>query len=67
MSGASSKSHMVSFRLSIKVYNKILEALETPSNSNTSVGNYCKQVIERYAFRHSTRKYRNPSFKMEKE
>ena len=55
------KSQMVSFRLSKEAYNKILKALEHPSNGNTSVGDYCKQVIERYAFRHSTRKFINPN------
>ncbi len=59
MSRTSSKSHMVSFRLSNEAYAKIRVALEHPSNGNASVGDYCKQVIERYAFRHSTRKYLN--------
>ena len=59
MSNISSKTHMVSFRLSLVAYSKILEALKAPSNGNTSVGDYCKQVIERHAFRHSSRKYRS--------
>ena len=67
MGNTSSRTHMVSFRLTNEAYNKILVALETPSNGNTSVGDYCKQVIERHAFRHSTRKYRNSSFKLEKD
>ena len=58
MSNISSKTHMVSFRLSLVAYSKILEALKAPSNGNTSVGDYCKQVVERHAFRHSTRKYK---------
>lgn len=58
MNGVNSRTHMVSFRLSNEAYSKILKALETPANGNTSVGDYCKQAIERYAFRHSTRKYR---------
>lgn len=58
MSGTSSKSHMVSFRLSNEAYAKIKRALECPANNNSSVGDYCKQVIERHAFRHDKRKYR---------
>lgn len=58
MSNVSSKSHMVSFRLSNEAYAKIKVALEYPANGNTSVGDYCKQVIERYAFRHDKRKYK---------
>ncbi len=64
MDGGNSKSHMVSFRLSNEAYTKIKIALEHPSNGNTSVGDYCKQVIERHAFRHSTRKYINPNRRM---
>ena len=58
MSNVSSKSQMVSFRLSNEAYAKIERALECPANGNTSVGDYCKQVIERYAFRHDKRKYK---------
>lgn len=58
MSGISSKSHIVSLRLSNEAYDKILVALNYPANGNTSVGDYCKQVIERYAFRHDKRKFR---------
>jgi len=54
----SSKSHMISFRLSNEAYAKIERALKSPANGNTSVGDYCKQVIERYAFRHDKRKYK---------
>ena len=54
----SSKSHMVSFRLSNEAYVKIQRALEFPTNGNTSVGDYCKQIVERHAFRHDKRKYR---------
>ena len=62
MSGVSSKSHMVSFRLSNEAYAKIKRALEYPANSNSSVGDYCKQVVERHAFRHGKRKYRQKEF-----
>lgn len=58
MSGTSSKNRMVSFRLSNEAYDKIQKALECPANPNSSVGDYCKQVIERHAFRHDKRKYR---------
>lgn len=58
MSGTSSKSHHITFRLSNEAYAKIKVALEYPANGNSSVGDYCKQVIERYAFRHDKRKYR---------
>ncbi len=61
MSKVSSKSYMVSFRLSNEAHAKIKTALDHPANPNTSVGAYCKQVIERYAFRHSTRKYIDPN------
>jgi len=57
-SAVNSKSHMVSFRLSLEAYNKIQKALECPSNGNSSVSDYCKQVVERHAFRHDKRKYK---------
>ena len=53
-----SKTHKISFRLSNEAYAKIERALESPRNQNISVNDYCKQVIERHAFRHGTRKYR---------
>jgi len=56
------KSRMVSFRMPEETYQKILKALNHPANSNTSVSDYCKQVVERHAFRHSTRKYRQKIF-----
>ena len=58
MSGTSSKSQVVTIRLSNEAYAKIERALEYPANGNTSVGDYCKQVIERHAFRHDKRKFR---------
>ena len=58
MSGTSSKSRRGNFWLPNEAYDKILKALETPSNGNASVGDYCKEVIIRHAFRHDTRKYR---------
>ena len=57
-SAINSKSHMVSFRLSLDAYNKIQKALECPSNGNSSISDYCKQVVERHAFRHDKRKYK---------
>jgi len=56
--GTSSKSHHITFRLSNEAYAKIERALKFPTNGNTSVGDYCKQVIERHAFRHDKRKFR---------
>ncbi len=58
MSKTSGKSRIVSFRLSNEALTKINKALETPSNNNTSVSDYCKRVVERHAFRHDKRKYR---------
>ena len=58
MSGTSTKSRIISFRLSNEAYAKIRLALESPTNQNTSVSDYCKQVVERHAFRHDKRKYR---------
>ena len=52
MSGTSKKSRMVSFRLSNETIAKIQKALEYPSNGNSSVSDYCKQVVTRHAFRH---------------
>ena len=58
MGRTSSKSRHVTFRLSNVAYDKILKALECPANPNSSVGDYCKSVVERHAFRHDKRKYR---------
>ena len=58
MSGTSKLSLVVSIRLSNAAYAKIQRALKTSSNSNSSVSDYCKKVIERHAFRHDERKYR---------
>ena len=52
MSGTSTKSSMVSFRLSNETREKIERALNSPTNHNSSVSDYCKDVIERYAHRH---------------
>ena len=58
MSGTSRKSQMVSFRLSLDALAKINKALSYPANDNSSVSDYCKQVVERHAFRHDKRKYK---------
>lgn len=52
MSGTSTKSTMISFRLSNTTVDKIKIALKTPRNPNTSVSDYCKTVIERWVWRH---------------
>jgi predicted DNA-binding protein len=56
MPNTSTKSRMVSFRLKNEVREKIENALNSPLNHNTSVSDYCKEVIERYAFRHMKNK-----------
>ncbi|KKM05681.1 hypothetical protein LCGC14_1751680 [marine sediment metagenome] len=58
MPGTSSKSRHISFRLSNEVLAKIEQALKSSANQNTSVGDYCKQVVERHAFRHDKRRYK---------
>ncbi len=52
MPNKSSKTRMVSFRLPIEVCAKIEKAFENPRNPNTSIGDYCKSVVTRHAFRH---------------
>ena len=58
MSGTSRKTRIVTIRLSNEAWDKIQKALEWPSCNAASVGEYCKQVMERHVFRHSKRKYR---------
>jgi len=62
MSGLSSKTRVVSFRLSNEVVDKIKIALRSPNNGNSSIGDYCKEVVERHAFRHDKRKFRQPFY-----
>jgi len=62
MPNSTTKSIMVSFRLSKEAYDKIMIALSHPTNSNTSLSDYCKKVVERHAFRHDKRKYRKKYF-----
>ena len=59
MHGTSDKTKIVSFRLPNEVYAKIIRALNTPTNRNLSVADYCKQVVSRHAFRHSRCKFRH--------
>lgn len=58
MPNSTTKTVMVSFRLSVEAVAMIKRALDHPANGNSSVGDYCKQVVERHAFRHSTRRYK---------
>ncbi len=58
MAVSNTKSRMVSFRLSLEALAKIKIALAYPANSNSDVPDYCKRVVERHAFRHDKRKYR---------
>ena len=59
MHGKSDNTQIISFRVSNEVYGKINRALKTPTNGNLSVGDYCKQVVSRHAFRHSRCKFRH--------
>jgi len=54
MSGKSSKSHLVTFRLDNATWDKIQQALDYPWSTGTANthGDYCKQVITRWAWRH---------------
>lgn len=52
MPNTSTKSKMISFRLKNETREKIEKALNSPINHNTSVSDYCREVVERYAFRH---------------
>ena len=52
MSGKSSKTQVFSIRLRNETVEKIKQALKSPNNKDTSVNDYCKNVIERYAWRH---------------
>ena len=52
MPNTSTKSKMISFRLKNETREKINKALNSPINHNTSVSDYCREVVERYAFRH---------------
>jgi len=49
------RSRIVSIRLSNATIAKIERALAAPHNNNTSISDYCKKVITRYAFRHERR------------
>jgi hypothetical protein len=56
-----SNTIMISFRLSNEAYDKIVRTITNPHNIRNqyhSVEAYCKEVVERHAFRHSTRKYK---------
>lgn len=52
MPNSTTKTKMVSFRLRVETWEKIENALRSPTNQNTSVSDYCRMVIERYAWRH---------------
>lgn len=56
MSNVSTKTTMISFRLKNETREKIELALKSYKNHNTSVSDYCREVIERYAFRHEVKK-----------
>jgi hypothetical protein len=59
MHGDSGKTHSFGIRLSNATYCEIERLLkESPANSCESVVDYCQKCIERYVWRHTTRKYR---------
>ena len=59
MSGTSKISHRIGFRLPDLEYNEMDRLIKTsPKNPNESVDLFCKDIVMRYIWRHSTRKYR---------
>lgn len=59
MPGKSNKTRVVSIRLSVATHDEIQRLIEnSPKQQSSSVTEYCQQVIERYVWRHSARKYR---------
>lgn len=59
MPGTSSTTRPITIRLPNEVIEKIEFAIDTPANRNASVNDFCKEVIIRYVYRHSIRKYRD--------
>ena len=59
MSGTSKKTQLITLRLSNKAiseYERLV--LTSPKNPHKSARVMMQEVLERYPFRHSTRKYR---------
>lgn len=54
----SKSSKVVGIRLSNDDYRRIEQTLGKPNSRFRTVGEYCKEVIERHVHRHDTRKYR---------
>jgi hypothetical protein len=54
----SKSSRVVGIRLSNDDYRRIEQTLDKPTSRFMTVGEYCKEVIERHVHRHDTRKYR---------
>jgi hypothetical protein len=52
MSGKSNISVLVSFRIPIEARDKILAALDSPTNATASIGEYARQWTLRAAYRH---------------
>jgi hypothetical protein len=50
--GKSSLTTVVTIRLKNETIAKIQKALDSYKNQDGTVGKYCSNVIERYAFRH---------------
>ena len=56
MPGKSTKTTTVTIRLSNETVAKINDALKAVRNNDASIGDYCKNVITRHAFRHDRKK-----------
>jgi len=58
-----SKTRSFGIRLSVATYSEVERLLkESPRNDCASVTDYCQKVIERYVWRHTTRKYRAKNY-----
>jgi hypothetical protein len=56
MSGKSNTTTIVTFRLKNETIQKIKVAINSPKSPALSVNDYCRRVIERWAYRHEIRK-----------
>ena len=60
MPNKTSRTVIVSFRLSVEDLTLIRRAMRSPLNRNTSVSDYCKTVVHRHVNRHGSMTYRDP-------
>ena len=57
------KTRSFGIRLSKLTYSEIERLIkESPSNDCESVTDYCQKCVERYVWRHTTRKYRTKPY-----